>query len=204
MEPERGRHGRGTPKNWQTGACHRRALRREQAGRAVHQGTTPGHREELALTEGIFRENVRALSDLRMVHSLRRVEQSLAGQRPETVPLTGLPSLYQLPPPPADFIERPELWDDLRAAFHNSQAATITGLTGMGGVALTCEMGQIRDWPYCQAGRRKPPIGQISLLKFVVISRGVGEWRGCPSSVHLLSSIIPRPSSIVYRPRGGS
>lgn len=46
-------------------------------------------------------------------------------------------SLHQLPPPPADFTGREQLIADLRKDFNSHKGATISGLTGMGGIGKT-------------------------------------------------------------------
>src|SRR5215208_5033252 len=46
-------------------------------------------------------------------------------------------SLYQLPQPPADFTGREELIETLLEDFNSHKGATISGLTGMGGIGKT-------------------------------------------------------------------
>ncbi|HKI52972.1 MAG TPA: NB-ARC domain-containing protein, partial [Anaerolineales bacterium] len=46
-------------------------------------------------------------------------------------------SLHQLPQPPADFTGRETLITELTEDFNNAQGATISGLTGMGGIGKT-------------------------------------------------------------------
>ena len=48
-----------------------------------------------------------------------------------------LSSLHQLPPPPADFTGRETLIDQLLTDFNSHKGATISGLTGMGGIGKT-------------------------------------------------------------------
>lgn len=100
--------------------------------------------EELALVDETFRENVRALADLRgeksqqeMVDILRRVEVLLSQQKPSKVENAVFRSLHQLPQPPADFTGREKIIQDLLADFDSHKGATISGLTGMGGIGKT-------------------------------------------------------------------
>ncbi|MEW6718577.1 MAG: NB-ARC domain-containing protein [Chloroflexota bacterium] len=99
--------------------------------------------EELALVDENFRENVQALANLRgeqsqreMVEILRRVEQLLARQKPTDVPDI-VRNLHQLPPTPADFVERKDELNELRASLRDAKGAAISGLTGMGGIGKT-------------------------------------------------------------------
>ncbi|PJH76559.1 MAG: hypothetical protein CO064_00590, partial [Anaerolineae bacterium CG_4_9_14_0_8_um_filter_58_9] len=71
--------------------------------------------EELALADEDFREKARALADLHgeksqqeLVEIMQRVEALLAKQTPiQPVADAAHRAIYQLPPPPADFIQRP-------------------------------------------------------------------------------------------------
>ena len=101
--------------------------------------------EELALVDVTFRENARALADLRgeqsqqeLVEILRRVEQLLAQQTPPPAAISvDLRNLHQIPQPPADFIDRPDELAELRAGLAGAKRASISGLTGMGGIGKT-------------------------------------------------------------------
>jgi tetratricopeptide (TPR) repeat protein len=98
--------------------------------------------EELALADPGFRENVRALADLRSVDILRRVEALLSTRETAKIENTVFRSLHQLPQPPADFTGREELVKQLIQDFHSHKGAAITGkplhgLVGMGGVGKT-------------------------------------------------------------------
>ena len=46
-------------------------------------------------------------------------------------------SLYKLPPPPADFTGREDIIKELLKDFESHKGATISGLTGMGGIGKT-------------------------------------------------------------------
>ena len=46
-------------------------------------------------------------------------------------------SLHQLPPPPADFTGREDIIQELLKDFESHKGATISGLTGMGGIGKT-------------------------------------------------------------------
>ena len=52
-------------------------------------------------------------------------------------PPTAFSPLHQLPPPPADFTGREQLIADLLKDFESHKGATISGLTGMGGIGKT-------------------------------------------------------------------
>jgi hypothetical protein len=92
--------------------------------------------EELALVDETFRENARALADLRMVSILRRVEILLA-QKPQQPEIAAFRALHQLPLPPADFTGREEELKQLLAGLSAGKAAAISGLTGLGGIGKT-------------------------------------------------------------------
>ena len=93
--------------------------------------------EELALADETFRENARALSDLRVVQILKRVEQHLANQSSVNQEQFALRSLHQLPPAPADFTGREEQLQQVVDALAQHKGAAISGLTGMGGIGKT-------------------------------------------------------------------
>ena len=93
--------------------------------------------EELALADGTFRENARALSDLRVVQILKRVEQHLANQSSVIQEHLVLRSLHQLPPAPTDFTGREEQLQQVLDALAQLKGAAISGLTGMGGIGKT-------------------------------------------------------------------
>ena len=93
--------------------------------------------EELALADETFRENARALSDLRVVQILKRVEQHLANQSSVIQEHLLLRSLHQLPPAPADFTGREEQLQQVLEALAQHKGAAISGLTGMGGIGKT-------------------------------------------------------------------
>ncbi len=92
--------------------------------------------EEMALSDGTFRENVRGLADLRMVEIMRRVEKLLEkqGAPPVAVP-ADLHNVHQLPSPPADFTGREKEIKQFLQSIQ--QGATISGLQGLGGVGKT-------------------------------------------------------------------
>jgi hypothetical protein len=101
--------------------------------------------KEMTQADETFRENRRALADLNIeksqqetVDTLHRIEGVLTKQTSQatTVP-SDLRNLHQLPPAPADFINRPEELTELRAAFGDGKRAAISGLTGMGGIGKT-------------------------------------------------------------------
>ncbi len=98
--------------------------------------------EELALVDETFRENVRALADLKgeraqqeMVRILRQVENALS-QSSGTITTTS-PRIYQLPQPPADFTGRETQIQDILADFEKGGGAALSGLTGLGGIGKT-------------------------------------------------------------------
>ena len=101
--------------------------------------------EELALADETFREHVRALSDLRSLEILRRIEQILQtrqldnSNQPTQASNTQvqLRSLHQLPPAPADFTGREEQLKQVLDALAQHKGAAISGLTGMGGIGKT-------------------------------------------------------------------
>ncbi|HEY9152690.1 MAG TPA: NB-ARC domain-containing protein [Anaerolineales bacterium] len=93
--------------------------------------------EELALADETFRENARALSDLRVVQILKRVEQHLANQNSVNQEHLVLRALHQLPPAPADFTGREEQLKQVLDALKEHKGAAISGLTGMGGIGKT-------------------------------------------------------------------
>jgi len=98
--------------------------------------------EELALVDETFRENVRALADLKgeraqqeMVRILRRVESALS--KSSGAVMTTSPRIYQLPQPPADFTGRETQIQDILADFEQGRGAALSGLTGLGGIGKT-------------------------------------------------------------------
>ncbi|KAF0108744.1 MAG: TPR-repeat-containing protein [Anaerolineaceae bacterium] len=136
--------------------------------------------EELALADADFRENVRGLSDLRMVEILRRVEKLLAGQKPPAAAAPDLRNLYQVPAPPADFVARPKELDELRLAFGDGKRAAISGLTGMGGIGKTV-LGLVvahelaKDYPDAQIfldlkGTSNAPLSPADAMRYVLHS----------------------------------
>jgi predicted ATPase len=93
--------------------------------------------EEFMVADETFREKFRGLADIRSLEILRRVEFLLSqGGIPKTQN-TVLRFLHQLPQPPADFIGRENLIEDLLKEFENHKGAIISGLTGMGGIGKT-------------------------------------------------------------------
>jgi len=93
--------------------------------------------EEFALADEKFRENVRALADLQSLAILRNVEALLSQRDTTKVENVVFRSLHQLPPPPADFTGREQLIAELLKDFESHKGATISGLTGMGGIGKT-------------------------------------------------------------------
>lgn len=93
--------------------------------------------EEFALADEKFRENIRALSDLRMTEILRNVEALLSRREEVKIEIPTFRPLHQLPPAPADFTGRVELISQLLSDFSSHKGATISGLTGMGGIGKT-------------------------------------------------------------------
>src|SRR5687767_8503301 len=59
---------------------------------------------------------------------------NVINQTPEQIRLS---SLHQLPPAPADFTGREQLIEELLKDFESHKGATISGLTGMGGIGKT-------------------------------------------------------------------
>ncbi len=93
--------------------------------------------EEFALVDEKFRENVRALADLRMTEILRRVEVLLSQRETAKIENTVFRSLHQLPSAPADFTGRETIVAELLNDFNYHKGAAISGLTGMGGIGKT-------------------------------------------------------------------
>ena len=59
---------------------------------------------------------------------------NIINQTPKQIKLS---SLHQLPPAPADFTGREKLVEELLKDFESHKGATISGLTGMGGIGKT-------------------------------------------------------------------
>src|SRR5258706_4666571 len=93
--------------------------------------------EEFALVDEKFREDVRAMADLRMTEILRRVEVLLSQRETAKIENTVFRSLHQLPSAPADFTGRETIVAELLNDFNYHKGAAISGLTGMGGIGKT-------------------------------------------------------------------
>src|SRR5215208_6772215 len=88
-------------------------------------------------------------------------------------------SLHQLPQPPADFTGRDELIAQLIADFENGKGATITGLTGMGGIGKTA-LGLVvahqlkKDYPDAQIfldlKGTTTPLSAVDIMRHVILS----------------------------------
>lgn len=143
--------------------------------------------EELALVDETFRENVRALADLRgeksqqeMVEILRRVEILLSQKETTKIESTVFRSLHQLPPPPADFTGREVQITELLKGFDSHKGATISGWTGMGGIGKTAlglvVANQLKEkYPDAQIfldlkGISPTPLSATGIMRHVILS----------------------------------
>ncbi|NCT22249.1 hypothetical protein GW781_13990, partial [bacterium] len=102
--------------------------------------------EELAQIDEDFDRKVQAVSNLRSAQTQERMANLLEemkgllekqSQPAQPAQAEAHRAIHQLPPPPADFIQRPKELDELRAGFKDGRAAAISGLTGMGGIGKT-------------------------------------------------------------------
>ncbi|MBV6452224.1 MAG: Photosystem I assembly protein Ycf3 [Anaerolineales bacterium] len=140
--------------------------------------------EEFALADERFKENVRALADLRSVNILRNVEKILSQRGATKVENVTFRSLNQLSPPPADFTGRGELIEQLVADFQRGGGATIHsskigGLTGMGGIGKTA-LGLVvahkiaKDFPNAQIfldlKGTTTPLSALEIARHVILS----------------------------------
>ncbi|HMR98126.1 MAG TPA: hypothetical protein PKE62_02640 [Anaerolineales bacterium] len=98
--------------------------------------------KELMLKDDVFRDNIAALAIVdaqllgqRQVELLEKIADNVVNQ--QVVAQQIFRSLHQLPPPPADFTGREQLITDLLKDFESHKGATISGLTGMGGIGKT-------------------------------------------------------------------
>ena len=98
--------------------------------------------KELMLADDVFRDNIAALAivesnllEQRQVELLEKIAEKIVNQQATTQQT--LRSLHQLPQPPADFTGRKELIEQLLNDFNSHKGATISGLTGMGGIGKT-------------------------------------------------------------------
>ncbi|MBV6400613.1 MAG: hypothetical protein CNIPEHKO_00906 [Anaerolineales bacterium] len=98
--------------------------------------------KELMLKDDVFRDNIAALAivdthllEMRQVELLEQIAEKVVNQ--QVVSQQVFRSLHQLPPPPADFTGREQLITDLLNDFKSHKGATISGLTGMGGIGKT-------------------------------------------------------------------
>ena len=96
----------------------------------------------------------------------------------------GLRSLHQLPQPPSDFTGREELIDQLLNDFNFHKGATISGLTGMGGIGKTA-LGDRRDEGLSlgNLGNAYVALGEAhKAVEFyqqaLIIAREIGDRRG--------------------------
>lgn len=91
--------------------------------------------EEFALADEKFRENVRGLSDLRMVNILRRVEAILAKYSPGQIIHDTIGFI-----PPANtetYVYRGKIEEDVRNALRAGSAIAIVGVNAPGGTGKT-------------------------------------------------------------------
>jgi tetratricopeptide (TPR) repeat protein len=98
--------------------------------------------KELMLKDDVFRDNIASLaiyegnlSEQRQVELLEQIGEKIVNQ--QAVAQQAFRSLHQLSPPPADFTGRESLIEELLKDFESHKGATISGLTGMGGIGKT-------------------------------------------------------------------
>ena len=142
----------------------------------------PENLKPLAMRNAIELSSTRFHADAdRLVEAIERAMDEAERERntPAPVPPSAFRSLHQLPQPPADFTGREELNAQLLADFENGKGATITGLTGMGGIGKT-SLGLVvahrvaKDYPDAQIfldlkGTTEPLSAQ-DVMRHVVLS----------------------------------
>ena len=93
--------------------------------------------EEFALADETFREHVRALSDLRMVELLKRIESRQFPHEP-FLPVAPNKLLGDIPPAKVSrYIHRGKIEDDVRALLRDGGVGAIVGLRAPGGLGKT-------------------------------------------------------------------
>ena len=98
--------------------------------------------KELMLADETFRDNIAALAIVdsqllqqRQVELLEKIADNVVSQQASAQKVFG--DIHQISPPPADFTGREGLITDLLEDFKSHKGATISGLTGMGGIGKT-------------------------------------------------------------------
>ncbi len=115
----------------------------------------------------------------RNIQTKEYVEQNIQNYYEATKADVAFHPLHQLPQPPADFTGREELIVQLLADFQSGKGATITGLTGMGGIGKT-SLGLVvahqvaKDYPDAQIfldlRGTTEPLSAADVMRHVVLS----------------------------------